>query len=62
MNNSSSVERVKVCVQGLGYVGAAMVTAVASASNNKRQRLFDVTGLDLPTDSGIERIKAINRG
>ena len=38
-----------VCVQGLGFVGAAMTVAVASSRDNKGHRYFDVVGLDLPT-------------
>jgi nucleotide sugar dehydrogenase len=52
----------KVCIQGLGFVGAAMATAVAAARNETGAPTFDVVGLDLPTQQGSQRIKAINAG
>ena len=51
-----------VCVQGLGFVGAAMTIAVASSRDNKGHRYFDVVGLDLPTKEGINRVDLINKG
>jgi len=51
----------KVCVQGVGYVGAAMAAAVAEA-REKGAPVFDVVGLDLPTPAGQARIDAINNG
>jgi UDP-N-acetyl-D-glucosamine dehydrogenase len=51
----------KVCIQGLGYVGAAMAVAVAEA-REKGAPVFDVVGVDLPTTSGQARIDAINNG
>jgi nucleotide sugar dehydrogenase len=52
----------KVCVQGLGYVGAAMSAAIAEARNAEGQPQFDVVGVDLPTPQGLQRIEAINSG
>ncbi len=51
-----------VCVQGLGFVGAAMAVAVASAKDPYGQPWFDVVGVDLPTPMGKQRIEAINDG
>lgn len=51
-----------VCVQGLGFVGAAMAVAVASAKDTHDQPWFDVVGVDLPTPIGRERAKALNDG
>ena len=51
-----------VCVQGLGFVGAANAIAIASARDEADQPLFDVIGLDLPNSMGIERSEAINTG
>ena len=50
----------EIIVQGLGFVGAAMATAIASKSNNVNQ--FKVTGIDLPNEMGKKRINLINEG
>ena len=46
----------------MGFVGAAMAAAVAAARNETGAPIFDVVGLDLPTQQGSQRIKAINAG
>jgi UDP-N-acetyl-D-glucosamine dehydrogenase len=51
-----------ICVQGLGFVGAAMAIAVANAKNKNDERLYQVIGVDLPTEEGNRRIHNINRG
>ncbi len=51
-----------VCVQGLGFVGAAMAVAIADAEDSQGDPLFQVVGLDLPTPGGLERIEALNQG
>jgi UDP-N-acetyl-D-glucosamine dehydrogenase len=55
-------ERTVVCIQGLGFVGAAMAVAVASARDERGQPRFSVVGIDLPTASGEHRIAELNRG
>lgn len=54
--------RQTVCIQGLGFVGAAMAAAVAMARDAQGQPRFEVVGLDLPNPQGRERIDAINAG
>jgi len=49
-----------IVIQGLGFVGSAMAVAVASRLNKKNKPHFNVTGIDLPTGLGRERIDAIN--
>ena len=52
-----------VCIQGLGFVGAAM--AVAAARAGVRQQgcpIYRVIGLDQDTPTGRERVDAINAG
>lgn len=51
-----------VCVQGLGFVGSAMATAVALAEDGEGSPLYDVIGVDLPTPAGQQRVAAINAG
>ena len=54
--------RMKVCIQGLGFVGAATAVAIGMAEDIEGNPLYDVVGVDLPTKSGMERIDAINHG
>jgi UDP-N-acetyl-D-glucosamine dehydrogenase len=51
-----------VAVQGLGFVGAAMATAVADARGRTGRPCFNVIGVDLPTPYGIGKVDAINSG
>jgi UDP-N-acetyl-D-glucosamine dehydrogenase len=51
-----------VCVQGLGFVGAAMAVAVANAKDAAGRVCFDVVGVDLPTKEGKSRIESLNTG
>lgn len=51
-----------VCVQGLGFVGAAVAVALASARNPLGQPVHRVIGIDLATPEGLARIGALNRG
>ena len=52
----------KVCIQGLGFVGAAMSIAVSIATDDNQKPLYDVIGVDLPNELGMQRINAINTG
>lgn len=52
----------RVCVQGLGFVGAAMAAALACARDKSGGPCFNVVGVDLPTKLGKARIDAINSG
>ena len=54
--------RKTVCVQGLGFVGSAMATAVALAEDGDGEPLYEVIGVDLPTPAGEKRVAAINDG
>jgi nucleotide sugar dehydrogenase len=58
----SATARPVVCVQGLGFVGAAMALAVANARRDDGSPRFDVVGVDLPTTEGNARIAALNDG
>lgn len=55
-------DRPLVCIQGLGFVGAAMAAAVTTARNDIDEPFFDVIGVDLPTPEGKRRIEALNEG
>ena len=53
---------IRVCVQGLGFVGAAMAVSIASARDADGAPLYSVTGVDLPTEGGQERIRRLASG
>ena len=52
----------QVCIQGLGFVGAAMAVAVASARTSAGKACYQVIGVDQDTAEGRRRIEALNRG
>ena len=52
----------KICIQGLGFVGAAMATAVANAKETNGSPCFDVVGVDLPNEYGQNRVDKFPRG
>lgn len=49
-----------IVIQGLGFVGSAMAVTVASKVNKDSEPLFNVIGIDLPTNEGLNRIDLIN--
>ena len=55
-------DRKTVCVQGLGFVGAAMSVAIASARDFDGTPLYNVIGIDVPDASGIKKVNSINNG
>lgn len=57
-----SADRPVVCVQGLGFVGAAMAAAAAQARDGQGAPAFNVIGVDLPTPKGLRAIAALNEG
>ena len=58
----TTAERPVVCIQGLGFVGAAMAAAVAQARDAAGQPCFNVLGVDLETAGGRDAIAQINAG
>jgi len=62
-NGQIPAGRPVVCVQGLGFVGTAMATAIAAARDRVTQvPYFDVIGVELPTPEGLAKLDAINAG
>jgi UDP-N-acetyl-D-glucosamine dehydrogenase len=51
-----------VSVQGLGFVGTAMVAALVIAKTEKRQPLYNVIGVDLSDESSYQKIALVNEG
>jgi nucleotide sugar dehydrogenase len=58
----ASARPATVCVQGLGFVGAAVCIAIASSRTPAGRPAYNVIGVDLPTGQGKARIAALNRG
>lgn len=55
-------DRPIVCIQGMGFVGAAMAIAVANAQNDAGEVVYNVVGIELPNESGKEKVRCINKG
>lgn len=55
-------DRKTVCIQGLGFVGAAMALAVANAKDAKGRPLYNVIGVDVPNEAGHRKVMSINDG
>ena len=51
-----------VCIQGLGFVGAAMALAVANSRNENDLPIYNVVGVELPTQKGMKIVDLINKG
>lgn len=65
MSDISSIfteKRKTVCVQGLGFVGAAMSVAIASARDSKGKPIYNVIGIDMPGEAGYKKVASINEG
>ncbi len=57
-----TVDRPIVCIQGLGFVGAAMAIAVAAAKRSDGSPCYNVIGIDLPNSVGLRRVDTLNHG
>jgi nucleotide sugar dehydrogenase len=55
-------DRKTVVVQGLGFVGSAMVAALAHAKNKKNDAIYNVIGLDLPDEKNYWKIAMVKNG
>ncbi len=58
----AALDRPVVCIQGLGFVGAAMSAVVASARNNQNEPIYTVVGVDLDSQTGRRRAEALSHG
>lgn len=60
---SSNADKKIVAVQGLGFVGGAMVAALSNAKDEvTNQPLYAVLGVDLANPDGMSKIAAVNDG
>lgn len=55
-------DRKTICVQGLGFVGAAMALAIANARDANGFPLYNVIGIDIPNEAGYRKALSINTG
>lgn len=55
-------DRPVVCIQGLGFVGAAMAVAVASAQDDEGCPRFDVLGVERDDRQGHRLTESVNQG
>lgn len=55
-------DRKIICVQGLGFVGAAMALAIANAKDVNGLPRYNVIGIDIPNEAGYRKASSINRG
>lgn len=51
-----------VTVQGLGFVGSAMVAALSVARNERDDPIFNVLGVDMPDENNYWKIARMNQG
>ena len=51
-----------VVVQGLGFVGSAVATSIASARTASGKPAFFVIGVDLPSEAGRSKVESMNAG
>jgi UDP-N-acetyl-D-glucosamine dehydrogenase len=55
-------ERKTIVVQGLGFVGSAMVAALTNARDKNNRILYNVIGIDLPDKKNYWKIARVNNG
>jgi UDP-N-acetyl-D-glucosamine dehydrogenase len=60
INSFVSATRKTVVIQGLGFVGAAMLAAVASAKDRENKYLYNVIGVDLADEANFWKIAMVN--
>lgn len=54
--------RKNVVIQGIGFVGAAMIAAVSTAKNSNGQPRYNVIGIDLADENNYWKIAKVNAG
>ena len=52
----------EICIQGLGFVGIATATAIASIIDNNGLPKYNVTGIELNNENSLKKIESINMG
>ncbi len=60
INRFINPARKTVVIQGLGFVGAAMVAALSSTRDNAGKSLYNVIGVDLPDEKNYWKIHLTN--
>jgi UDP-N-acetyl-D-glucosamine dehydrogenase len=57
-----SFKKKNICIQGMGFVGAAMLANLSTVKNKEGDFLFNIQGVDTSSDEGKRRINSINEG
>jgi UDP-N-acetyl-D-glucosamine dehydrogenase len=60
LNSFVNNQRKNIVVQGLGFVGAAMVAALSNAKNAYGDPIYNVIGVDLPDEKNFWKIAMTN--
>lgn len=55
-------DRINVCIQGLGFVGAAMALAVADAKDKNNNNIYNVIGIEADNIQGQKKVNKVNDG
>lgn len=62
INHFVNLDRKTIVVQGLGFVGSAMVAALSNVQNSRNEICYNVIGVDLPDTNNYWKIARINKG
>ena len=62
INKFVNANKKTIVVQGLGFVGSAMVAALSNVYNSKKEICYNVIGVDLPDENNYWKIARINEG
>jgi nucleotide sugar dehydrogenase len=54
--------KINICIQGLGFVGAAMLANLSTIKNKKNKYIYNIKGIDTCSKEGKRRIDSINKG
>lgn len=57
----NTAKRKKVCIQGMGFVGAAMMLAVANAKDQQSDPIYNVVGVELDNEQGRKKVQKLNQ-
>ena len=60
IDNFIDVGKKTVVVQGIGFVGSAMIAALSQAKNEKDELLYNVIGIDLADENNFWKIARVN--
>ena len=62
IDNFVDNDRTNVVIQGIGFVGAAMLAAISNATDQAGNYLYNAIGVDLCGDEHSWKIDSVNTG